>query len=245
MNERMEANIVDFSAYRTRKEVESKLTDAFADLPIAEGVSLANFCSTLDVASLDMLKQKVTGRYEILRIKRESAGIDGQLILDNETLISILDDKLHDELTKEIDDDVKIISVGRHEGGHAVVAGVLGWHVKSLTVVPNGYYLGLTESVPRAGLRFDEWLLESAAISFGGKIAAIMSGDEPSGIGADMASVAAKARMAVLVPGSRFVSEEAFMREAEGLAHMAISRVGIAGLNEIANRAYEKGTIAA
>lgn len=245
MNERIAPNIVDFSAYRTRKEAESKLSDAFADLPIAEGVNPENFCTTLDVSNLDTLKQKIAGRYEVICRKREAAGIEDVLILDNETLVSILDDKLHEELTKETDNDVQIISVGRHEGGHAVVAGVLGWHVKSLTVVPNGYYLGLTESVPRAGLRFDEWLLESAAISYGGRIAAIMSGDKPSGIGADMASVAAKARMAVLMQGSRFVSEQAFMREAESLAHMAISRVGVAGLNEIANRAYEKGTMAA
>ena len=242
MSERLGPNIVDLAAYRQKRD---QVFDAFSGLPVAEGVNLANFRSIVQGQDPGQLKEKVASRYENLCKTREAAGIEDKLILGNELIVSILDDGLYDELNKEAEEDILRISVARHEGGHGVVAAVCGWHVASMTNVPNGYYLGLTECIPPAGLRFDRWLLQSAAISYGGKIAAIMSGDKPSGIGADMASARAKARIAVSLPWSGFSSEEAFLREAESMAHRAISRFGVSNLNKLANIVFEKGTMAA
>lgn len=191
------------------------------------------------------LRSAVIGRYQSIAGKRASAGFGDTLEINNEVAIALLDSSLYEELVERVNAEAETLSVARHEVGHKFVAGNLGWHVKSVTVVPNGYYLGLTESLPPAGLAFSDWLLESAAISFGGKIAAMMSGDKVSGIGADMASVAAKARMAISFPGSRFSSEEAFIREAENIASRALAAAGTSALNRDALGVLHKQTQAA
>lgn len=222
------------------------LQSIFGGLPIAEGVDL-NLFSSLAEKGVDpeKLRSAVLSRYQGIVGIRVSAGFGDTFEVNGEVAIALLDPLLYGELVEKVDAEAKTLSVARHEAGHKFVAGNLGWHVKSVTVVPNGYYLGLTESVPPEGITFEDWLLESAAISFGGKIAALMSGDKVSGIGADMASVAAKARLVVSLHGSRFSSEEAFIREAENIASRAIAAVGTSALNRDALIVLHKQTQAA
>ena len=252
MNERYvaEISVVDRTApnnvFRIEDYRKPDLQSVFGGLPVAEGVDVNLFSSLTDRgADFQKLRSTVISRYRGIIGKRTSAGFRDTFEVNSEVAIALLDPSLYEELVEKVDAEAEILTVARHEVGHKFVAGNLGWHVKSVTVVPNGYYLGLTESVPPNGLAFEDWLLGSAAISFGGKIAAIVSGDEVSGIGADMASVAAKARLAVSFPGSRFSSEEAFIREAENIASRALAAAGASALNRDALVVLHKQTQAA
>lgn len=225
---------------------KTNVQEVFGALPVAAGVDLGNFSSLLPSGiDTSLLKKQVEARYEVISQRRRAAGFYENIDIGTDLAIALLDNRLYEALLEEESISVKTIEVARHETGHGLVAANLGWHVKSLTVVPKGDYLGLTESIPPEGLSFSDWLLESAAISFGGKIAAMVSGDDVSGIGSDMASVAAKARIAVSLPGSRFSSEEAFIREAENIASRAISSVGASALNREALLVFHKQTMAA
>lgn len=240
INERSVPNNV----FRIEDYRKPDMKGVFGGLPVAEGVDV-NLFSSLRGMDPRKLRSTVISRYQGIIGKRTSAGFSDTLEINNEVAIALLDPSLYEELVEKIDAEAQTLSVARHEVGHKFVAGNLGWHVKSLTVVPNGYYLGLTESIPPNGLRFEDMLLESAAISFGGKIAAVMSGDDACGTGADMASVAAKARLAVSFPCSRFSSEEAFIRDAENIASRALAAVGVSALNRDALLVLHKQTIAA
>lgn len=252
MNERYVGNLaieeraLPNNVYSIEDYRRPDLGQVFSGLPVAEGVNVNLFSSLTEKGiDPDSLRNTVINRYQSIIDKRTEAGFYDTYKINNEVAIALLDPSVYEALVANVNGEAKTLAVSRHEVGHKLVAGNLGWHVKSVTVVPNGYYLGLTETSPPEGLAFSDWLLESAAISFGGKIAAMMSGDEVSGIGADMASVAAKARMAISLPGSRFSSEESFVHEAENIASRALGAAGASALNRDALIVMHKQTQAA
>jgi len=215
----------------------------FVDLPIANGTNL-EFLSPLipDDIEEDRLREQVNNRYLDLLNLRKSFGQFEPPKISIEMAISILDDKLFEAVKKETKAEGKVLATARHEIGHQLVATNLGWSTQLVTVVPASYYLGLTVVSPPQSRNFDELLLESAAISFGGAIAAQMSADEVRGIGADMASAQAKARIAATF--SIYPSEESFLSEAAKIAHQALRNVGPKSLNNQAQQLLVRKTIA-
>lgn len=215
----------------------------FANLPVNPGTNLEILASLIpDGATTDDLQEKINNRYLDLLNLRRSFGQFEPPKISIEMAISILDDQLFEAIKDEAKNEGKILATARHEIGHQLVAANLGWSTEVVTVVPAGYYLGLTVVLPPQSRSFDQLLFESAAISFGGAIAAQMSGDEVGGIGADMASVQAMARVAVACSISS--TEESFQSEAARIAHQALKNVGTDSLNRQAQFLTARGTIA-
>lgn len=219
------------------------LKDTFADLPVAPGVDLNRFSALVSLEQQNGLREKVVNRYQDIFKLRQSKGLYGRPEINTEMAIAILDDDTFKEILEEINHEGFVITVATHELGHAAVASALGWHVNSMTVVPASSYLGLTVTSPGGEKSLSDWAIESAAISFGGALAAKMAGHEVRGHGADMASAAAKARIAMADPNCPFSSEGQILSYAQNLAHSALARAGTSGIHKMALDLADKKTI--
>ena len=223
---------------------KSQIDVVFEGLPVSSHVNLEFFSPLVGSKNPVELKNIVCARYLVLSQLRERCGSCDTLEVTSQIAISLLDDRVYGEILLSLGDQAKTFEVAAHEIGHSVVAENLGWMTKSITVVPAGNYLGLTESVPKSGLSFDEWAFQSAAISFGGKAAAEAMGHNVAGIGADMANAQALARLSVQNSYSRFSSEQAFLNSAYSVAYSAVSSLGQRGITQEAARLLNRQTIA-
>lgn len=196
----------------------------FGDLPVDSSFNPEWLSPLIDEnKSKDELKEIVNNRYlDILNIRRKY-GVEGSYAVTNDIGVALLSDQLFEQILLENQQEGQTHETARHEIGHRLVAEGLGWSASS-TVIPRGNYLGLTQAVPKANLTLEDWLLESAAINYGGKIAAEISGDLVHGAGSDMASIEAKAKIAAYHPASRFQSESEFMSAARRLAKSMLNR---------------------
>lgn len=204
------------------------IKSAFAGFPLDQKTNLEQLSSLIpDGVNETQLRDKISERYSAIHSLRKRAGQPEEPVITNELAIAIVDDGVFEEILKAAEGKIEIVKTARHEAGHTIAAVRFGWSVPVVTVEPGSYYLGLTIAVSHPDLSFDDWLLESAAISLAGATAAKMSGDEVKGIGADLASACAKAKIAVLSPFAKFSSEAAFLTAAENLAHSALKGANI------------------
>jgi hypothetical protein len=176
------------------------------------------------------LRFKVTSRLETIHTIRKKYNLDDHLTLNLETALTLVDDNLFDQVITETHQEGKTLKTARHEMGHANVASALGWNVSYVSVIPSASYLGITYSNPPENLSRYDYFLQSAAISYGGIIAAQMLGDEPRGGGSDMASAAAMAK--VINHYYPQITENAFLNHAQTLAHSALRRTGTSSMEK-------------
>ncbi len=216
-----------FAEYTTVKPAEVKpavnISESFANLPVAPGVDLNRFSSLVNEGEQVGLRERVVNRYLDIYNLRRSKGFYGIPEINTEMAIAILDDDTFNATIEEINHEGYILTVATHELGHGAVASALGWHVRSMTVVPASSYAGLTETSPNGEKSLADWAIEGAAISYGGAIAAKMAGHPVRGHGSDMASAAAKARIALADPNCPFSSEAQILTYAQNLAHSALA----------------------
>lgn len=223
-------------------EQASPVAELFVRLPVENRNQLA-WLSPLVPEGVDqeVQRQKVEDRYLDLLNLRKDLGFAGPLIVTPDVAIAILDEKLFGEFKNEIRDQGRTLKTARHEVGHAAVASLLDFKVTSVTVVSGAGYLGLTVAVPNKNLEPQEWLIKSAAISFGGALAASMMKDPVLGTGADMASAQAKAQIAVAY--GFYSSEAVFLSVAKNLAHSALQNFGLSNIERQAQQLLSRGTI--
>lgn len=211
-----------------------KVSDYFADLPVAPNTNLEILAPLLNQDTNVDYREHIINRYLDIYNIRKANGIYGQPEINLEMAIALVDNDTFSGICEAINRQGEVIEVATHELGHGAVASALGWHVESMTVVPASNYLGLTVTSPGGEKSLSDWAIESAAISFGGAIAAKMAGHEVKGHGSDMASASAKARIAMQDPNCPFSSEGALLTHAQNLAHSALSRSGSARIHKMA-----------
>jgi len=187
----------------------------------------------------DLLEEKLESRFQTVVSMRKKFGLQESFELNFETAIALVDDNLFEQVLNETQQDGKTLNTARHEIGHANVAQMLGWHVDYISVVPSATYLGVTGSSPPSGLSLYDYCLSAAAISYGGIMAAQMLGDELKGGGSDMASAQAKARIVNYYYPQ--ISENAFLSQAQSLAHQSLRSSGTPSMEKQAQvLLYEK-----
>jgi len=213
-------------------------------LPISSDVNL-DYVTKLAPANadLDSLQQRVAERFQHLVDLKKQLGVPEPTEVDFGLAIALVDDEVYEKVIEETHAQGEDKEVADHEIGHSIVAGSFGWKTKSMTIEPGSSYRGLTEAVPQSNLSFEDFALRFAAICFGGAHAAAMMGHKVRGEGSDIAKARALARAVVQNPYSRYSSEEAFLRDAETLAHIALSRHGISGINKQSLVLFERKTI--
>ena len=124
---------------------------------------------------------------------------------------------------KENPEFIQLLETSNHEMGHVIVAQSCGWSVEKVSIEAKGNILGFTKlSAPAKDEK--DLLLERAAISYGGQIAARMMGDTADGCSSDMSVVDDLARIAAIRFG---MSEAQFRHQAIGIAHGALRSSGI------------------
>lgn len=199
------------------------VSDYFADLPVAPNTNLEILASLLPQSENADIRRKIIDRYLDIYNLRKGVGIYGNPEINLEMAIALLDEATFTEAIQEVKSEGAIIRVATHEMGHVLVASAVGWDVSSVTVVPASSYLGLTVTSPKGEKSLSDWAVESAAISYGGALAAQMAGHEVRGHGSDFASARAKARIAMADPNCKFSSEEQFLSYAQNLAHSSLA----------------------
>lgn len=224
-----------------RVEVLQRL---FEGLPVSSDINL-DYVVKLAPSNADYehLRKQVINRYQyILNLKRQ-LGVPEPSEINYGLAMALVDQEVYEKILDETLEESEDKEVADHETGHFLVAENLGWKTKSATIVPGRSYRGLTEAVPQSSLTFEDFALEFAAISYGGLTAAVMMGHEVRGAGSDLTKARALARAVVQTPFSSFASEEAFLKEAQNLAHGALSRYGASGIHEQAAALFKSKTI--
>lgn len=121
----------------------------------------------------------------------------------------------------------QLIETSRHEMGHVIVAQSCGWNVEKVSVEAKGNVLGFT-LLKAPDKDIDQLLVESAAISLGGQIAALMMGDHADGCSYDLSKAEALGQIAA----QRGISMGVFWGRAHQIAKQALSSAGISSIEK-------------
>jgi len=245
MSERFSGAVLEMYSAKPQVETHNKarIEDLFENLPVAQGVDLKNFSALVSNEDPTELREKIVNRYLDLSILRRNLGIPGNLEINNDVAIAVLDDKVFSEAVEMIKEEGNLFETAVHEIGHSAAAENIGWKTGVVTIVRGPGYLGLTSTSPKGEPSFENWAFGRAVIAYGGATAVQMLGYEARGIGSDMAHAQALARIVIQSPNSRYSTEHAFLADAERIAHAALSTHGTTGISKMAQELLHRKTI--